>query len=632
VAEYEQLIARLDPQQREVASWTPQDGNLRVLANAGSGKTTTLVALTANLVLGGHVDPGELVVTTFTKKAGEELRTRLGKVLPPHTLNGMRVGTFHAIGLQALRAINPDKWNISRCIEIQSGRAPGVPSSNELWRAICAFGQIPGLNRPSLQLSDEPKYYKKQIDLWRAQGAETYGEASVPLSDDPQRKRFFRECEAAWDTYTAAKDALNVWDFNDILAEWLVAVRNAPPQRAVVLIDEAQDNNIVQLDIGRELTRDGGRLCLIGDVKQSIYKFRGAYPDLFRSAERELGAQSKQISTNYRSLPHIVAFANDFIANKPWSGSTPSIAARASEGGFVGTLQGGEPHDEADAVGERIAEALIGNTATPGDFAILCRTNAARMAFESALISRNIPVVVLGSRSAFDNKEAKVVLAYCTLSARDDVDALDTILNVPKRFLPRAMISDVHTHMAGGKNLLSALTAAKNGPRVKPASRRNAEGLVRQLHALRDAAWEDVPDMVGQILRPWLEKDEDDESRDDEDNAALVATTLHLAGLFPNAAQFIDFAQRCATRTQSRAEGEAPGNAVTISTIHKVKGLEWPHVFVSAPADLLPHAKSTDTDEEERLYYVAITRARDTLTVTANEADGGLTPFFPMNE
>jgi superfamily I DNA/RNA helicase len=620
---YNALMGRLDPQQRAVAGWTPAAGNLRVVANAGSGKTSTLVALTARLVREGHVAPHDLVVVTFTKKAGEELKSRLAQVLPASVLTDIRVGTYHALGLQALKAEDPQFWNVSRCVDIPK-RAQGVPSADELWRTICSFGTIPGLNRESLKLPLETKEYRKRIGLWRAHGADCFADVDT-TGVDPE---FAGDCELAWEAYTDAKARCRAWDFDDILEAWRRKVVREPAQRAVVLVDEAQDNNRTQLEIVQGLARDGGRICLIGDPKQNIYTFRGAYPDLFREAEQRIGAATLEICTNYRSAPHIVAFANAFVAGKPWNPSSPSVSFRQADDQPVHRRNFGDAHHEADDVATRIADGLIDGSAKPGDYAILCRTNAARMAFETALIARNIPVVVLGAKSAFETREAKVVLAYLTLSQQDSVEALDTVLNTPKRYIPRSIISDVHTYVAGGASLATALQRAGNSTRVKPASRRSVDALVRQLARLRSLAWADVAAEVRNILTPWLEGDEADNDAVEADTAtALVDATLSLTAMFPSAAALCEFTARCANGTQSRAEGEDPGNCVTIATIHKVKGLEWPHVFVAASANVLPHARTDNPEEEERLFYVAVTRARDTLTITGNSPAGGLTPF-----
>lgn len=623
---HDELLNRLDPQQRHVANWTPADGNLKVIASAGSGKTTTLVALTSNLIVNQTVDPSKLVVVTFTKKAGEELRKRLGQVLTPAALNAVRVGTYHALALQTLRNDDAKKWNISRCVEVGSARATGVPSAYELWKSICSYGKVPGSGKESLQLPLDYGVYRREIERWRAHGAECFAEADIPAT---MRSAEAEDFESAWEYYTEAKTLLNVWDFADLLEAWRAKLREESGQGCVVLVDEAQDNNTVQLDIVRELARDGGRVCLIGDGKQAIYKFRGASPELFQDAESVFRAERREIATNYRSKPHIVAFANDFIVDKAWNQSAPSHANREAESdAYVRRILGSGPHQEADQIAAQIADGIVEEGKRPGDYAILTRTNAARMAFETALIARNIPVVVLGSSSAFSSREAKIVLAYCTLSAFDHIDSLDAILNTPKRYIPRSFISELHTSMSRGRGLLEAYDHAAMNSKMKPGSKRGAGELRARLRELRATPWAEVPDKVRTILRPWLDEQTNDE---DEDRTALIESICGLAAMFPDAKTMVEFAERCVNGTQARSEGDDPGNCVTVSTVHKVKGLEWPNVYVSAPGNLLPHARTNSMAEEERLYYVAITRAQDELTVTGNEAEGGVTAFFPRD-
>jgi DNA helicase-2/ATP-dependent DNA helicase PcrA len=618
----------LDDDQKHVAAWTPKDGNLRVIASAGSGKTSSLVALACNLLVQDEVDASQLLLTTFTKKAGDELRTRMGQIIDRETLARVRVGTFHAIGLQTLRSIDSKQWDMKRCIDIHDGRDASIPSASALWRSICSYGKVPGSGRDSLGLPMVPDYYRKHIELWRSTGAKTYLEADTP---DRLTRKEEEEFELAWDYFNEAKQRLRAWDFTDVLVAWKEYVEEQPPTRSVVLVDEAQDNNKVQLDIALALAREGGRVCVIGDSKQAIYQFRGAYPRLFNEAEHLIGAHTREIRTNYRSLPHIVQFANDFTRGKSWNHNSPALPFRIAPDGDekVRYHLAEGPFHEADWVASEIGDRILENQNEAKDFMILTRTNAARFAFETALVARNIPNVVLGASSAFNTKEASQVLAYCVLSQFNHLDSVERILNTPKRYIPRTFVQELSREMRKVPDVLDALKSALTTSSMKPASKRGVVDLVRTLEGLRKAEWKDVPKMVERLLQPVEDEEKTDEP--DEDRRSMISVVCRLAGMFPDASSLVKFAETCSQSTAAQSE-KTNDNRVTISTIHKIKGCEAKVVYVSAPGDLFPHVKTTNMPEEERLYYVAITRARDDLVVTGNNAEGGLTPFFPMNE
>jgi len=617
------LMDALDDDQKNVAAWRPADGNLRVIASAGSGKTSSLVALACSLIVSDAVDASNLILTTFTKKAGDELRQRMGKIIDRETLSRVRVGTFHAIGLQALRAVDSKKWDMKRCIDVHEGRDSNIPSASVLWRSICAYGKVPGSGKDSLGLPMVPDYYRKFIELWRSTGAKEYAEADTP---NHLSRKEEEEFELAWDYFNEAKLRLRAWDFNDVLTEWKELVAAQPATRSIVLVDEAQDNNKVQLHIAQELARDGGRVCLIGDSKQAIYQFRGAYPRLFNEAETLLSAKTREIRTNYRSLPHIVEFANRFVSDKSWNVNAPAVAYRIAPDGTekIRTHVAEGPFHEADWVAAEIGDRILEKQNEAKDFLILTRTNAARFAFETALVARNIPNVVLGNSSAFNTKEASQVIAYCVLSQFNHLDSVERILNTPKRYIPRSFVQELAREMTKVPDVLDALKSALATSTMKPASKRGVVDLVRTLENLRRAEWKDVPNLVERLLQPVDDEEKTDEP--DEDRRSMIGMVCRLASMFPDAESLVKFAQNCTQSTGAQHE-KTDDNRVVISTIHKIKGSEAPVVFVSAPRDLFPHTKTTNMPEEERLFYVSVTRARDELVLTGNHAEGGLSPF-----
>ncbi len=617
-AAYSKLLAKLDDDQRAFVAWTPADGNCRCIASAGAGKTTSTVALVAKLVREGVCNSQQIVATTFTSKAGKELAERLNRVLPPGALDKMRVGTFHGLALRALRGANASQWDMRRCLDIGK-RAPGIPSASKLWSMVLGYAGpsgLPGTGAEGLNL-EEPdiRAYALAVDVARSHGLT--GMALQERIRDVERDSGLVYLEKAWQRYDASKKALAAWDFADALQAWHVILEksNATPG-LVVIVDEAQDNSEIQLAIARLLAREGS-LLLIGDVKQSIYSWRGAHPEMFATADRAIGATTREIRNNYRSGTSIVELGNRIAADKPWNIGAPAKAARANVG-VISVSGYSDPGSEAREVASRIS-ALAHDGSDLSDVAILCRTNALSGAFEGALVAAGIPCVVVGGLPFFKRYEVQNALAYLTLSVRDDMEALARIVNKPRRYLGAKFVAAVAA--CSGISLLANLSASIQ---YLPSRQRDA---ARELHvflaSLRAAKWPAQADMVARLLAP----PESTSGEADADRSGIVAAVASLASGFDSCSDFLDFAARCAGEVvEARAADggfELPKGRVTISTIHKSKGLEWSHVFVSASSGTFPHSRATGSRyaEEERLFYVATSRAKDTLTLTYSETD-----------
>lgn len=629
---YNALLDRLDAHQRAIVQWTPEQGHLRVVACAGSGKTTTSVALVAKLVRDGTVPANKIIVTTFARKAADELGERIAKVLPKSEAEDLRVGTFHGLALKALKTTNAGRvrWDASRNVDLDSRtRASGTPTGIALWRAAVQFGRMPGTGADSLKIRDaRPEEYASAEGLLRADCIDTPDEI-------PRERVLPLRFVEAWRMVLAAKRALGVWSFADALSAWRegLAAGEFLPDASVVLVDEGQDNNRCQLALARLLASNDGRIVLVGDLRQTIHVWRGSYPDLFQHADREIGAATLEIPTNYRSLHGIVALGNRVAEGKDWSLGLPSVAARGQEEATaVEVAQGADgPDVEADEVARRIAEDMEAG-ASAGDYAILCRTNAARAYFEASLSERKIPIAVLGGSSIFRTREAKIVLAYALLAQHDNADALADVINAPKRFIPNVFMDAVRRELGrGASSIGAAVRRAAYGGSLSYGSQRGAQELADLLDRLRAMPWKQVPETISSLL--VASADADAESVDAENDApALIAAVSRIIARFPDAASAADFADKCLHGTTTLAEGEQGQARVTLSTIHRSKGLEWRQVFVSATAGTFPHARSIGTaqeKEEQRLFYVAVTRAKDRCVLTWSRRDGRGRPAGP---
>jgi superfamily I DNA/RNA helicase len=621
------LIKGLDANQATVAATVREgDRNVRVIAGAGSGKTHTTVATAKALVGLDGMDGQEICLTTFTSKAGKELKERLGRDAERMGY----VGTMHGLALRALRTDDPHRWDMRRCIDID-GRAQGIPKADFLWRDILTWSPkgIPGLGRKGLN-----------IDLGYGQSAKDYGMAVGLIrsaghahgSRDAQRLAravpldLFEE---AWDLYVAAKRALGAWDFNDALQGLAdLLAKSQGPSFDLVFVDEAQDNSKVQVDIAKGLARNG-RLVVVGDGRQSIYEWRGASPETFLGLDGD-DWDTCFLPTNYRSGARIVAAGNATAAGADWSVGPESSAHRA-QAGVVDVQGAGDAFDEADMVAERIAGGMEAGDDADG-FAILCRTNNAAATFETALMERKIPCTRVGATPFFERAAAKDFMSWLLLAEGDNVEAIKRVYNKPKRYLGKAFLSALQERLDQGYDIVAACIAV--APGLRGGSRQGARDLASAIHRLRSEPYAQRVETVRMMLAKQAGPEEAEKLQAGDSARDMISVCAAIAGRFDGAVAFVRYADEC-TKNTMRGNDVKRGR-VTISTVHRAKGLEWPTVFVSAPAGTFPHARSADDarrmEEERRLFYVAVTRAKDTLVVTHCETDvkgnpAGLSPF-----
>ena len=612
-------------------------GNLRISATAGSGKTRVLITALARLLVLDNLSPLDIVATTFTRKAGDELKGRLASLIPDHILNDLPVGTFHSLSLSRLRSSSPPgTWQMSRCVDVP-GREEDIPSALTIWRRIVGWHKdgVPGTGERSIDVEGgiDPKTYSTAIDVLRSHGlvyTGKEGKARARASQIP-------ELHTAWAMYEESKLALGAWDFGDALFglyEGLVEGRILWTPR-VVLVDECQDNSKLQLDIARKLSEaKGSRLIIVGDGSQAIYAWRGAYPQLFAEAETAISATTYTLPNNYRSGSKIVDIGNRVMFAIPAKWRSKDLARAARDGGrFAGTVEvlSHREYDgewaEAIAVAEDIVESIPGpkiptGTADPRyeKFAILVRTNSAAEAFEGALMSRGIPCIRQGGKPFWERYDTLNFLAYCVLSELDSWEAFARVVNVPKRYLGKAYLQAVaveterHKDLGLLDNALNAARTARGGGKTK------ARDFARLVQDWRKMDWKFRVTAVHRLLETALPREEGAGDAPDESRARTLDQCARVALRFGDGVALAQYADACTKNAlalieqSKRAEQKQKGR-VTISTVHRAKSLEWPVVYVSIPEDVFPHMRG-EPDEEMRLAYVAFTRARDRLVVT----------------
>lgn len=616
-----QAVSALDPHQALLSeSIRTGTHNIRAIAGAGAGKTRTVVtSIAASCVLDG-IEPSRVCVTTFTNKAGKEIHERLTALMGAEAESIGHCKTFHSLAARALREADAKRWSMRRCMDIPK-RAPGIPDSDWLWRTCVVWTPkgIPGLLGLrgldlDLPFGTSSRDYGMAAGLITAQGHEHGSPEAMKAARAVDLPSFVE----AWALYEKAKRALQAWDWSDCLLAFRDLLADGRgPRFDLVIVDEAQDNSAVQAEIA-SLLAETGRLIVVGDARQSIYRWRGASPELFLSMGEGANADhwdTLYLPTNYRSGSLIVETGNRIADGADWSRG-PRVTAHRDVTGAIDTLHCATPMEEGQAVAEAIVEAIEAGDA-PEDHAILVRTNAAAAAFESALLMARIPVTRLGASGFFGRAAAKDTVAWLTLAESDDTAALKRVYNRPKRYLGRAFMASLDRALAQGMGMVDAIRDV--APTLRGGSRQGARDLADLIEGLRALPYSDRVSRVHALLAGHTRDETGDEASSGEDSAReLYATAATIAGLFDSAAALSAFADECEANTM-RGTDTVRGR-VTVSTVHRSKGLEWKSVFVSASAGVFPHVRSTTPErieEERRLFYVAVTRAADSLVITS---------------
>ncbi|OQW47078.1 MAG: DNA helicase II [Proteobacteria bacterium SG_bin6] len=596
-------LAGLNPPQREAVLTT--DGPVLVLAGAGTGKTAALTARLAHLLYIRKAWPSEILAVTFTNKAAREMRERVGRLVG-EAVEGMPwLGTFHAIGAKMLR-------RHAELVGLQPNfTILDTDDQLRLLKQLIAAAEIDEKRWPARQLAGA-------IDGWKNRGLSP---ADLDAGDaEAYANGRGQELYAA---YQARLIALNACDFGDLLLHMLVILRR---ERAVleqyqqrfryIMVDEYQDTNSAQYLWLRLLAQERKNICCVGDDDQSIYSWRGAQVENILKFERDFpGAKVIRLEQNYRSTEHILAAASGVIANN--SGRLGKTLWTAAEGGdklrVIGVWDGPE---EARRVAEEI-EAAERRGQSLDDIAILVRAQHQTREFEDRFIAIGLNYRIVGGVRFYERAEIRDALAYLRLvnQGADDL-AFERIVNVPKRGLGDKAVAKIH-QAARAMDVPLSIAAARllDSDELTPAARRSLGNFVGDLARWRTMANDlDHPDLARQIL---------DESGY---TAALQAEkSVEASGRLENLNELVRAMEEYETlgaflehvSLVMDNDAAADEGRVTIMTIHAAKGLEFGTVFLPGWEEgVFPSQRSLDEggtaalEEERRLAYVAITRAR----------------------
>jgi DNA helicase-2/ATP-dependent DNA helicase PcrA len=633
----EELLEGLNEPQRQAV--VHAGAPLLVVAGAGSGKTRVLTRRIAWLISERNAHPGSILAITFTNKAAAEMRERVEELVGRRA-RLMWVSTFHSACVRILRK------EIDRF---------GYKSSFSIYDAADSKRLMTLVLR---DLDLDPKRYQPRAVLnW-------VSNAKNELLDEEQAakdaKNHLEETYAeAYAVYQRRLREANALDFDDLIMTTVHLFRAFPEVRETyrrrfrhVLVDEYQDTNHAQYALIRELcghTDDtpadagdaGGvepaELMVVGDADQSIYAFRGANIRNILAFEEDFPeARTIMLEQNYRSTQTILTAANSVISKN--AGRKPkNLWSDAGEGEQIVGYVADDEHDEARFVADEVDRLTDEGAARPGDVAVFYRTNAQSRVFEEVFIRVGLPYKVVGGVRFYERKEVKDALAYLRMLVNPaDEISLRRILNVPKRGIgDRAEACVQSLAQRERVSFWEALRRAEEAPGIASRSLNCIRGfveMVEELQSMVDAG--ERPDVVlEQVLARsgYLKELEDSDDPQDETRVENLAELVAVAREFADspdtdeAAGLGDFLERVALVADSDQIPDHPdgddGGVVTLMTLHTAKGLEFPVVFLTGLEDgVFPHMRSLgdqpELEEERRLAYVGLTRARERLYVS----------------
>ena len=604
-------LTSLNPAQRKAVETV--DGPLLVLAGAGSGKTRVLTYRIAHLVRDLRVSPAEILAITFTNKAAAEMRERLGTLVGPG-VRSMWVLTFHAMCVRMLRA-DGELLGFNRNFTIYD-----ADDSKRLLKEVMRELEIDDKHYPINGVANRISSAKNEL-----LSASDFAAKAVAPMDKKAAQIMAR--------YQARLLSANSMDFDDLLvnAHRLLSqhetVRRAYQQRfRYISVDEYQDTNHAQYAITNLLAGGHGNLMVVGDDDQSIYSWRGADITNILEFERDYPqAVVVKLEQNYRSTACILAAANAVVANNPNRKPKTLFTANA-EGEKISSYLASDERDEARFIAGEVERLVRVEGRRYTDFAVFYRTNAQSRSLEDAMLRAGVPYRIVGGTRFFDRAEIRDVMAYLkvVVNPADEI-SLKRIINTPKRSIGGTTVERIELDArAAGTGFEDALRLAIEDDRFQARTQTALAGFIGLLDEMRSMQG-DLRDLVEMVvaragLVEALEAENTDESRGRADNVREFFGVVSEFAENHEAPDLPAFMEWLALRTDldSLAQGD---EYVTLMTVHTAKGLEYPVVFVAGLEEsIFPHANSmfdpSGLEEERRLAYVAITRARERLYLT----------------
>ena len=599
----------LNPAQRAAVEYC--DGPLLVLAGAGSGKTRVITEKIAHLVRAKHLAPKKIAAITFTNKAAREMRERVGSLVSAEAAGELLVCTFHALGLKFLQ-IEHERAGLKRGFSVLDADDTGAIIKDLLPKA----------------LKSDQLFALRQLVSTAKNNALTPAQALAAA-------RSPREVEAAqlYADYQRRLGAFNAVDFDDLirlplaLLEDDATLRTAWQERLrYLLVDEYQDTNTAQYRLLKALAGPRGAFTAVGDDDQSIYAWRGANPENLDELARDYPAlRVVKLEQNYRCAARILRAANRVIANNPHK-HLKQLWSEHADGPPIRVLECKDGEHEAERVAADLSHIAERAQARWQDFAILYRGNHQSRPLEKALQLARVPYHLSGGTSFLERGEVKDVLAYLRLLVNPDDDAAFLrVANVPRRDIGATTLEKLG-ELAQSRHATLLQAAGSDGV-LKQLAPRSASALAGFVDLLRELAGSarrlSASELVDEVIRrtryaEHLAAEVKDQSARNRRLENLKELADWFRAMGKDGGSVGDLAAQLALLTH--ADRGDPGNAVRLMTLHAAKGLEFRFVYVVGLEDgQLPHEGSIEEgrlEEERRLMYVGITRAKERLCLS----------------
>ena len=618
----ENILEKLNAEQRDAAMTT--EGALLILAGAGSGKTRVLTTRIAYMIQNGAIS-GRILAVTFTNKAAREMKDRLASILGENVVKYMWVGTFHSICGRILRQ---DIENYS------------FPSGKKLDKNFTIYDETDSIAVikqcvKKLNLDDKiyaPKLIKAVISNAKNKMQDAYSFAT--FAKDFKSQNIAKVFEA----YENALNNNNAIDFDDMLLLTVKLLEQNPNVRKKyydkfqhILVDEYQDTNLAQYKLVNALYTNldtfipqERSLCVVGDVDQSIYSWRGADFRIILNFQKDFpNAKIVKLEQNYRSTSNILNAANSVIENNE-ERVDKVLYSQKGEGEKITYYEAQDEADEANY----IVNSIVSTSENYNQFAILYRTNAQSRALEEALIAQGIPYRIYGGLKFYDRKEIKDAIAYLKLIHNvDDSQSLRRIINVPRRAIGESTLKHLQDYADKQDiSLFKAILEAENIEALKSGTVSKLKNFAELIIKLQEAQLKyNLPEFLGLVLERsgYLHElqmsglDEDQTRIENLQELVNVANEFEPEDLDNTLGEFL---------TQVSLVSDIDGldeiaNNVTLMTLHASKGLEFPIIYIAGCDEgIFPSARTmninSELEEERRLMYVGITRAKEKLYLT----------------
>jgi len=611
----------LDLNREQIEAVNSTNGPLLIFAGAGSGKTRVITNRIIRMVEELHIDPRKIVALSFTNKSAREMRERIYKLIGRKKIKGIELSTFHALGLKICK-LHIDKIGFKTPFLLQTPNDLEITISDILKKY-----KIDSKLFPIKQILSQLSYYKNS-----GKKRDETTEWSLLI-------------DRIYEDYNNTMRGMNALDFDDLILKPIEIIKSSEEVRhyyhnkfKYFMIDEFQDTNEVQYNLIKQLLGNNNNICVVGDDDQSIYGFRGSNKDLILNFENDFpGTKVINLLRNYRSSDTILSVANSLI--KKNKNRREKILIGTIQGNFIPiVIERENEREEAIYIVDQIQDLIVRNKVRGGEISILFRTNYQSRPFEEELRLRSIPYKLIGAYNFFDRKEVKDLIAYIRIVANQNDDlSIMRILNYPKRGLGQnTQLKIVEKASELEINIFGVLLKICEVPEFIPEIKRAAVSKIYELVNLIQKFNREfyTQPRMSEVLKNLIKEVnfETEISMEEDDEKVIKARMLNLSEIVNMMSYFeidwdgegkptlFDFLMKLSILSDDDDNDSKEDSRVQLMTMHLSKGLEFDSVFLSGMEEgILPSSRSTDEvgiEEERRLLYVGITRAKNRLYLT----------------